>query len=92
MPRVKLTEAQLSALQSNEGGLEPLIDRLWHGGRTITFSSSERWALVDELTELSNSEDAHAQMLQDRGQPQDARWARGASTALANLSTKVAKA
>ena len=58
---IKLTPAQISALECREGGgLDPLTEAAWlDGGRcSLRFPVIAAEALADELNDSSNAEDA----------------------------------
>ena len=64
--RLKLSDAQVSALECREGGgLDPVIEDAWDGFHTLTFTESLRDALWGALSDASNSEDAGADEASD---------------------------
>jgi hypothetical protein len=84
---VKLTAAQVSALEC--AGLDeatPMITKAWTTRTALAVDPADLDALVQELTEASNSEDASAQ---DTTDPTMRRQAAGAAAALGNLAGKV---
>ncbi len=60
MNKIRLSEAQISALECRVGGLDPTTIAAWDGEGLLQFSDSDREGLWNELNEASNSEDAHA--------------------------------
>lgn len=84
MKSIRLSPAQVSALECREGGgLGPKTIEAWQGNRLI-FREDEAPALADELTEASNGEDAQAEIM-------GCKYARRAAHSLAVVSIKVAR-
>ena len=78
--RVKLTGAQVSALECREGaGLEPVIEDAWDGFHLLTFTEDAREPLWDALNDASNAEDAGADQATD---PAERRAGRRAARSL----------
>ncbi|MGI9489329.1 MAG: hypothetical protein ACR2RF_26265 [Geminicoccaceae bacterium] len=92
MCKVKLTDAEISALECN-GVFEDLEDRYLPGivdGRWLHFTECAKEAIWSLSNDISNSEDAIAE---DRSNdPETRRFARLAAAAMARLSFKVSKA
>ena len=85
--RVKLSDAQVSALECREGGgLElasvvtpSVIEDAWDGFHLLTFTEGAREPLWDALNDASNAEDAGADEATD---PAERRAARQAARSL----------
>ena len=85
--RVKLTDAQVSALECREGGgLEPVIEDAWDGFHVLSFTEGAREPLWDALNDASNAEDAGADEATD---PAERRAARQAARSLACVAGHV---
>jgi len=85
--RVKLTDAQVSALECREGGgLEPVIEDAWDGFHVLSFTEGAREPLWDALNDASNAEDAGADEATD---PVERRAARQAARSLACVAGHV---
>ena len=84
---VKLSDAQVSALECREGGgLDPVIDDAWNGFGLLTFTEDAREPLWDALRDASNAEDAGADETTD---PAERRAARQAARSLACVAGHV---
>ena len=101
--RIKLTNAQLSALEcrpigeafigcsgdAEEEAAHALLCRTWTGP-ALVFDAAEADALFSALIEHVNAEDEYAQ---DKGNGEESRrFSRGASIALGNLAGRVLRA
>ena len=85
--RLRLTDAQVSALECGDWSEEPHLEAAWDRGQWLTWDHEQTEGLASDLTAGSNSEDA---MAEDRGRGAEERLgARGAARALANLAGKV---
>lgn len=83
---IKLSAAQVSALECREDGLDPLTLAAWKDGgrKALVFPALAAAAIADELMDASNSEDAQAEMI-------GCKYARRAARSLAVLSVKAAR-
>ncbi len=86
--RIKLTEAQESALECRADGLDPLTAEAWNGN-ALVFRAEDANALFSELCEASNAEDAHAELLRGSGERQASTLTGRAARSLAALSGRV---
>ena len=78
--RVKLSPAQVSALECREGGgLDPIIDDAWDGFGLLTFTEGYREPLWGARRDASNAEDSGADEATD---PAERRAARQAARSL----------
>ena len=85
MSAIRLTPAQVSAIECRPlDEEEAIIARCWQGGRLV-FAPADREALYVALNEASNAEDADAGLRGDK-------FARRAASSLATLAAKVLRA
>lgn len=85
MIRLRLSPAQVSALECRDGGgLDPLTLAAWRGS-FLVFERAEAEALADELNEASNAEDAQAEFY-------GCRFARRAARSFYAMTSRVLKA
>jgi len=94
MMKVKLTSAQIGALQCRDGGgwdEGSVVLAAWERGdrRRLEFDAEQFNPMIDELIDLCNAEDAHDIELRRSCGDAVARGARGAAVALTNLTNKV---
>lgn len=95
MTTVKLTRAQRSALECADLSDCPHLRTAWNGGNNLDVPGGMgrpaivRAAMVTEICELSNGEDALAENLRSEGKSNCRRMAAGAALALANLMSKI---
>jgi hypothetical protein len=88
---VRLTDAQVSALECRRGGgLGALTEVIWGGERWIAFHVLEADELANEITEAANAEDGQAEEQRRRGESSSG--ARGAALALTNLVRQIRQA
>lgn len=85
--KLKLTEAQASAMECRDWSMEPTVQECWDGDRLLTFEEHQRAELFSEINEAANAEDAQAEMRSEP--PETRRGCRGAATALTNLAFKI---
>ena len=77
---VKLSDAQVSALECRDGGgLDQVIRDAWDGFHRLTFTEDAREPLWDALNDASNAEDAGADQATD---PAERRAGRRAARSL----------
>ena len=89
--KVRLTLPQQGALECRRDGLEPLTLEAWQG-RWLVFSRPQADALLSELVEASNAEDAQAERLRRCSDLECARWAARDSRALGNVASSIVRA
>lgn len=89
--RLKLTDAQLSAVQCRDWSEDPIMASTWDGGAVLVFDSAHASDLASEVNSASNAEDDHAQILRKEGEFDCARGAAGSSRALCNLMLRILK-
>lgn len=88
--RIRLSPAQVSALECREGGgLDEVTLRAWQG-EYLVFPESERELLFEELIEASNCEDAQAEEQRYRGENSVAAYR--AALSFSTLTGKVLRA
>jgi len=88
MLRIKMTEAQASAVECRDWSEEPKMTAAWKGD-WLEFSEQDRDALASEVNDASNTEDECAIEWKRQGADDMARLCRGASLALSNLYRKI---
>jgi len=89
--KVRLTVPQQGALECRRDGLEALTLDAWQG-RYLVFYREQADALLSELVEASNAEDAQAERLRRIGDKDCARFAARDSRALGNIASSIVRA
>lgn len=88
--KLRLTDAQVSAMECRDWTEEPVVRRCWDGGAALLFDAQDREPLYAALQDASNAEDAHAEYVLGPG---DCRtYARRAARSLATLAGRVLRA
>lgn len=89
--RLRMTEAQHSAVVCRDWSEDPAMRKAWDGGPVLVFNPEDAEALADEVCSASNAEDTHAQILRAEKETECARGAAGSATALANLMLRICR-